>query len=42
MILKIIRHLSIFTKMEEEATVKTLTAKQMKNLAKPEFAKNPE
>ncbi len=28
--------------MEEDKTIKTLTAKEMKNLAKPEFAKNPE
>ena len=28
--------------MEAEATIRTLTAKEMKNLAKPEFAKNPD
>lgn len=31
-----------YINMEPEATIKTLTAKEMKNLAKPEFAKNPE
>jgi len=29
-------------KLEEVKTVKSLTSKQIKNLAKPEFAKNPE